>query len=323
MGNTLVVKPAEDASLTTLRMAELALEAGFPDGVVQRRHRATAARPARRWPPIRGVDYISFTGSPRDRHGDPAGGGASTNPACTLELGGKSPQIVFADADLDAALPVLVNAVIQNGGQTCSAGSRILVERPVYDACRGAAGRALRGAASPARTTPTSTSAPLINARQKDARRSASSRRARRAASPVLARRPASPPDAPAGGYYRRAGAVRRRSPPDARAGAGGGVRAGAGADCRSTTKPRRSRLANGTRLRPRRRRLDRGRRRASMRVAKRAARRPGVRQRLRRRRRHRAAVRRRQASPATAARRASRRSTTSRRPRRSSFNHG
>ena len=50
-----------------------------------------------------------------------------------MELGGKSPQIVFADADIEKALPVLVNAIIQNGGQTCSAGSRILIERPIYD----------------------------------------------------------------------------------------------------------------------------------------------------------------------------------------------
>ncbi|OXH82446.1 hypothetical protein CA830_37535, partial [Burkholderia multivorans] len=48
-------------------------------------------------------------------------------------LGGKSPQIVFADADLDAALPVLVSAIVQNGGQTCSAGSRVLIERAVYE----------------------------------------------------------------------------------------------------------------------------------------------------------------------------------------------
>lgn len=51
----------------------------------------------------------------------------------TLELGGKSPQIVFADADLEAALPVLVSAIVQNGGQTCSAGSRVLIERAVYE----------------------------------------------------------------------------------------------------------------------------------------------------------------------------------------------
>jgi aldehyde dehydrogenase (NAD+) len=63
---------------------------------------------------------------------DPGRGGANAVPV-TLELGGKSPQIVFADADLDAALPFLVNAGIQNAGQTCSAASRILVERPVFD----------------------------------------------------------------------------------------------------------------------------------------------------------------------------------------------
>src|SRR5690606_33220180 len=52
---------------------------------------------------------------------------------CTLELGGKSPQIVFEDADLEAAIPVIVNAIVQNGGQTCSAGSRVLVQRSIHD----------------------------------------------------------------------------------------------------------------------------------------------------------------------------------------------
>jgi aldehyde dehydrogenase (NAD+) len=75
---------------------------------------------------------MSFTGSP------PTGAGVAK--ACaerhcpvTLELGGKSPQIVFADADVEAALPVLVNAIVQNAGQTCSAGSRLLVEAPLYE----------------------------------------------------------------------------------------------------------------------------------------------------------------------------------------------
>src|SRR5690606_9885566 len=58
---------------------------------------------------------------------------AVNNRGVTKELGGKSPQVVFADADIEKAIPVLVNAIIQNGGQTCSAGSRILIERPVYD----------------------------------------------------------------------------------------------------------------------------------------------------------------------------------------------
>ena len=62
----------------------------------------------------------------------------------TLELGGKSPQIVFADADLDAAMPVVINAIVQNAGQTCSAGSRLLVERSHLRAAARAAGRRFR-----------------------------------------------------------------------------------------------------------------------------------------------------------------------------------
>ncbi|MDQ6436679.1 aldehyde dehydrogenase family protein [Mesorhizobium sp. LHD-90] len=131
MGNTLVVKPAEDASLTTIRIAELALEAGFPEGVfnvVTGYGRDAGA--ALSGHPL--VDYVTFTGSP------PTGAAiqkaaAQNNRGVTMELGGKSPQIVFADADIEAALPVLVNAIIQNGGQTCSAGSRVLIERAVYD----------------------------------------------------------------------------------------------------------------------------------------------------------------------------------------------
>src|SRR5690606_30092204 len=120
-----------DASLTTIRMAELALEAGIPEGVVNvvtgYGHEAVAALCAH---PI--VDYITFTGSPPTRTAIQQAA-ARNNRGVTMELGGKSPQIVFADADLDEALPVLVNAIIQNGGQTCSAGSRVLIEKPIYD----------------------------------------------------------------------------------------------------------------------------------------------------------------------------------------------
>jgi aldehyde dehydrogenase (NAD+) len=130
-GNACVVKPAEDACLSLIRVAQLAAEVGFPPGalniVTGYGHEvgdALARHP--------GIDHISFTGSPRvgtliqqvaaERH-------------CpvTLELGGKSPQIVFADADLDAAIPTLINAIVQNAGQTCSAGSRVLVEREIYE----------------------------------------------------------------------------------------------------------------------------------------------------------------------------------------------
>ena len=79
-----------------------------------------------------GVQHLSFTGSVGVGALIQAAAAKNTVPV-TLELGGKSPQIVFADADLDAALPFLVNAGIQNAGQTCSAASRILVERGIFD----------------------------------------------------------------------------------------------------------------------------------------------------------------------------------------------
>lgn len=130
-GNCCVVKPSEDACLSLIRVAQLAAEVGFPPGAINivTGYGHEVGDALARHP---GIDHISFTGSPRvgtliqqvaaERH-------------CpvTLELGGKSPQIVFADADLDAVLPVVVNAIVQNGGQTCSAGSRLLVEQSLYE----------------------------------------------------------------------------------------------------------------------------------------------------------------------------------------------
>ncbi|WP_342050595.1 MULTISPECIES: aldehyde dehydrogenase family protein [unclassified Cupriavidus] len=131
-GNACVVKPAEDACLSLLRVAELAAEAGLPEGalniVTGYGHEAGAA--LARHPDI---NHLSFTGSPETGK-LVAQLAAEHHVPVTLELGGKSPQIVFADADLDALLPVIVNGIVQNAGQTCSAGSRLLVERPVYDA---------------------------------------------------------------------------------------------------------------------------------------------------------------------------------------------
>lgn len=135
MGNTTVVKPAEEACLTPLRFAELAASVGFPEGVInivpglgEEAGAALANHP--------GIDFISFTGSPEV--GTLIQTAAAKNHiGCTLELGGKSPHILFGDADLDVAIPVIANTVVQNAGQTCSAGSRLLVEKGVYDSIVG------------------------------------------------------------------------------------------------------------------------------------------------------------------------------------------
>jgi aldehyde dehydrogenase (NAD+) len=129
-GNACVVKPAEDACLSLLRLAELMRDAGLPDGALNlvtgpggEAGAALASHP--------GIGHLSFTGSPATGARVAAAAAARHCPV-TLELGGKSPQLVFADADLDAAVPALVSAIVQNAGQTCSAGSRLLVERAVY-----------------------------------------------------------------------------------------------------------------------------------------------------------------------------------------------
>jgi len=165
MGNACVLKPAEEACLTALALADLAREAGLPAGALNvvpglgtEAGAALAAHP--------GVRHLSFTGSVETGRSVQAAAARNTIPV-TLELGGKSPQVVFADADLDAALPFLVNAGIQNAGQTCSAASRILAERPIYEAVcarMGAAYRALE--VGPALRGPDV--GPLISARQKE-----------------------------------------------------------------------------------------------------------------------------------------------------------
>ncbi|MHB1559995.1 MAG: aldehyde dehydrogenase family protein [Isosphaeraceae bacterium] len=130
-GCTIVLKPAEQTPLSALRMGELALEAGFPDGVINIvpgfGETAGAAIVAHK-----GVDKVAFTGSTevgriimRDA--------AKTLKRVTLELGGKSPNIVLADADLDSAVDGAMLGLFLNQGQCCCAGSRLLVEDKVYD----------------------------------------------------------------------------------------------------------------------------------------------------------------------------------------------
>ena len=131
MGNAAVVKPAEEACLTILEFARIAQEEGLPTGALNI-VTGYGAEAGAALSEHTGINHISFTGSART--GEMVQTAAARNAVpVTLELGGKSAQVVFADADLDRAVPFLVNAGIQNAGQTCSASSRILVERSVYE----------------------------------------------------------------------------------------------------------------------------------------------------------------------------------------------
>jgi aldehyde dehydrogenase (NAD+) len=131
MGNAAVLKPSEDACMTPLAFCDIAREAGLPDGalnvVTGLGEEAGAALTAHH-----DIDFVTFTGSPE------VGtlvqkAAADRTLKCVLELGGKSPQIVFEDADQERATTFVLKAITQNGGQTCSAGSRLLVQRSIYD----------------------------------------------------------------------------------------------------------------------------------------------------------------------------------------------
>ena len=131
-GNATVLKPAEEACLSCIRLTELAIEAGLPAGTLNlvTGFGATAGAALTAHP---GIDFLSFTGSPEVGTMVQVASAEHHRP-CVLELGGKSPQIVFDDADFDAALPVVVAGIVQNSGQTCSAGSRVLVQKSIFGA---------------------------------------------------------------------------------------------------------------------------------------------------------------------------------------------
>src|SRR5271170_7033414 len=130
-GCTVVLKPAEEAPLTSLRLGELVMEAGVPPGVVnivpgygETAGAALAGHPD--------VDKVAFTGSHLTGQ-QIVKASAGNLKRVSLELGGKSPDIVFADADLDSAAPGAGMAVFANSGQICSAGTRLFVEQKIYD----------------------------------------------------------------------------------------------------------------------------------------------------------------------------------------------
>ena len=165
MGNCCVAKPAEEAPLTVLRLAQLALEAGLPAGAFnvvpglgETAGSALTAHP--------GIGHISFTGSVEVGRIISHAAAERLIPV-TMELGGKSPNVVFADADLERAVPVIVNSILQNAGQTCSAGARLLVHADVHDALVALiAERFTSATVGPALTDPTV--GPLIGEQQRE-----------------------------------------------------------------------------------------------------------------------------------------------------------
>ena len=130
-GNTVVLKPSEVAPLAAFALGELAIRAGFPPGVLnvvgglgRDAGVALTSHP--------GVDHISFVGSTGTGRAIMAAAAANLVPV-KLELGGKSPNVLFADADLDVAIPAIVASITENAGQNCYAGSRLVVEASIHD----------------------------------------------------------------------------------------------------------------------------------------------------------------------------------------------
>jgi acyl-CoA reductase-like NAD-dependent aldehyde dehydrogenase len=138
-GNTIVHKPAQETPLSALRFAEVLAEAGVPDGVYNLvTGDGDAGAALVRHP---GVDKIAFTGSSATGR-KVAAAAAATLKQVTVELGGKGANIIFADADIEAAINTAIAAFVFNTGQFCMSGSRLLVERPVYEIVVGALGGA-------------------------------------------------------------------------------------------------------------------------------------------------------------------------------------
>jgi aldehyde dehydrogenase (NAD+) len=129
-GNTIVMKPAEQTPLTTLRLGELTVEAGFPAGVIN----IVTGGPETGKAIVQhvGIDKIAFTGSTAVGK-EIMRGAADTLKRVTLELGGKSPNIIFSDADIDSAVKGAINGIFYGKGEVCNAGSRLFVESKVRD----------------------------------------------------------------------------------------------------------------------------------------------------------------------------------------------
>jgi aldehyde dehydrogenase (NAD+) len=129
-GNTVVLKPSEVAPLAPFALVELARRAGFPPGALNVIAGGPDAGAALTGHP--GIDHISFVGSTATGRSVMSAAARNLVPV-KLELGGKSPNVVFADADLDTAIPAIVASITENAGQNCYAGSRLVVESSIHD----------------------------------------------------------------------------------------------------------------------------------------------------------------------------------------------
>jgi phenylacetaldehyde dehydrogenase len=161
-GNTVVLKPAEQTPLTALRLGELALEAGVPEGVlnVVPGYGATAGAALAGHPD---VDKVSFTGSTSTGRAILQAAQGNLKKV-TLELGGKSPDIIMADADLQAAIAEAAQGIFYNQGEACAAGSRIFAHRSVYDEVVAGVSQAARAITVGDGFDPTSDIGPLVSA---------------------------------------------------------------------------------------------------------------------------------------------------------------
>jgi len=165
-GCTLVVKPPQDACLSTLRLVELIAEAGAPAGVIN----AIPGRGSEIGIPLvthRGVDKVSFTGSPEVGHEIAVAAGGRFK-RLTLELGGKSPQLVFPDADLDRVFPTAAASLFANQGEVCAAATRVFVHERLRDEVVERLADAARAVRVGDPLDPDTTMGALINQRRLD-----------------------------------------------------------------------------------------------------------------------------------------------------------
>ncbi len=164
-GCTTILKPAEQTPLSALRLGELALEAGLPPGVLNVLTGDGSTGAALVQDP--GVDKIAFTGSTAVGREIGSAAGAALK-RVTLELGGKSPNIILPDADISAAIKGAYQAIYFNSGQACNAGSRLFVPAERYDEVMGALAEAAGAAQLGPGLDPATQLGPLISAEQRD-----------------------------------------------------------------------------------------------------------------------------------------------------------